>query len=332
MRKSIYSKNEIFKKCFEKISSLINEGICVEDLPTKLEDEYLPNESKLFIKDLGSVKYFKKVDRLQIIYRILSIVVLLQFLINFLLVVLFASITKESPTANIDFNYFSMPMLYSLGGLFLSILLVVNSFWENVASTTIVLISFLFFSQVYNEAFIIFETTSFFYWIPIIIFVSVFLLTARLAFPKRERKLILLKRLKKNNIALSSIPEELATYAKQFDDSSLLGSYSKVPDSKEFFKNLPYKTKKNPTEDELFNWVSKKKRNNFLLLLVMGIFLLGYIALSVFAPQEKVDVYLMIQFFLGVALWLYLFMKRESLKKINSEYIENAVLELKGES
>lgn len=331
MRKSIYSKNEIFKKCYDKVSSLVSEGVKVEDLPSKLEGEYLPNEIKLLIKDLGSVKHFNKVDRIQIIYRILSILVLLQFLINFLLVVFFASLAKDSTSANVDFNYFSMSVFYSLGGLILSILLVVNSFWENVISTTIILISFFFFSQVYNEAFIIFDTTSMFYWVPILIFVSVFLLTARLAFPKRERMLRLMKRLKKYYIEITSIPEELVTYSKQFDETSLLSSYSKVPDSKEFFKNLPYKVKKDPTENELVNWVTKKKRNNFILLLLLGIFLLGYVAIFIFAPFEKVDVSQMIQFFIGVGIWIYLFMKRESLKKINSEYIENALLELKGE-
>jgi len=332
MRKSIYSKNEIFRKCYYKLIALISEGIKVADLPSNLENEFLPNEIKLLLKDLGSVKYFKKVDKVQIVYRILSIIVLLQFIINFLLVVFFASLAKDSTSANIDFNYFSMSVFYSLGGLIIAILLVINSFWENIISTTIVLISFFFFSQIYNDAFIIFKTTSVFYWIPILIFISTFLLTVRLALPKRERMLSLLKRLKKNEIDIFSIPEELSAYSRQFDENNLLSSYSKAPDSKGFFKNLPYKAKKNPTENDLLNWVSKKKRNNFILLILVGIFLLGFLAIFMFAPFEKVDVYQMIQFIFGIGIWIYLFLKRESLRKIDNNYIKEAILSLKGEN
>ncbi len=96
MRKSIYSKNKIFKKSYDKISSLISKGVKVENLLSILEGEYLPNEIKSFIKDLGSVKYFNKVDRIQIVYRILSIIVLSQFVVNFLLVVFFANLAKMS--------------------------------------------------------------------------------------------------------------------------------------------------------------------------------------------------------------------------------------------
>ncbi len=330
MRKSIYSENEIFEKCYDRISSLISEDVKVEDLPSKLEEDYLPNEIKLLIKDLGSVKYFKKVDRIQIIYRILSFVVLLQFIINLLLVVFFASLAKDSPTANVDFSYFSMPVFYSLGGLILSVMLVVNSFWENVFSTGIILISFLIFSQVYNDAFVIFETTSMFYWIPVLVFISVFLLTVRLAFPKRERMLLVLRKLKKNGIDISSIPEELVTYAEQFDDSSLLSSYSKAPDSKEFFKNLPYKIKKNPTEDELLNWVIRKRRNNNILIAILGLFLFTMIALIISVGLEKIDVYEIIQMFLGLGGWVYLLLKRESLKKIDTNYINTALGDIKG--
>ena len=332
MRKSIYSKNEIFKNCYNKISSQIKEGVKVENLPSNLENEFLPNEIKLLIQDLGSLKYFKKVDKVQIVYRILSIIVLLQFIINFLLVIFFASLAKDYTTANIDFSYFSMSVFYSLGGLILSILLVINSFWENPISTMLVLISFFFFSQVYNETFIIFKPTSVFYWLPILIFVIVFLLTIRLAFPKRGRMLILLKKLKKNGIDISSIPEELVAYSKQFEESSFLYFHFKVPDPKVLFKNLPYKIKKNPTEDDLMNWVSKKKRNNFILLLLLGIFQLGYLAIFFFAPFDKVDVYQLIQFCLGVGIWIYLFTKRESLKKINKKYISESLLLLKNEN
>ncbi len=225
-----------------------------------------------------------------------------------------------------------MSVLYSLCGLILSILLVINSFWENVISSTIVLISFLLFSQIYNDAFIIFQTSSVFYWIPTLIFISTFLLTVRLVFPKRGRLLSLLKQLKKNEIDVFSIPEELSTYSKQFDESGLLSSYSKVPDSKVFFKNLPYKVKMNPKEIDLMYWVSKKKRNNFILLLLLGITSFGYIAILIFVPFEKVDVNQMIQFCLIIGIWVYLFTKRKSLKKIDSEYIKQALLYLKGEN
>jgi len=329
MRKSIYSNNEIFNKCYNKIFSLINEGVEVKDLPSNLENEFLLNEIKLLLKDLGSLKYFKKVDKIQIVYRILSIMVLFQFIINFLFAVSLASLAKDSTSANIDFNYFSISVFYSFSGLIIAILLVINSFWENLISTTIVLISFFFFSQFYNEAFISFKTTSVFYWIPVIIFISTFLLTVRLVFPRRQRMLHLLKLLKKNEIDITSIPEELSIYSKQFSEKSLLSSYSKVPNSQEFFKSLPYKVKKNPTENDLLNWVSKKKRNNFIILVLLGVFLLGYLALFVFAPSEKIDVDQMIQVIVGIGIWIYLFLKRESLNKIDHNYINEAILSLK---
>ena len=96
MRKSIYYKNKIFIKCYDRISSLISEGVKVENLLSIPEGEYSPNEIKSIIKDHGSVKYFNKVDRIRIVYRILSMIVFSQFVVNFLLIVFFANIAKMS--------------------------------------------------------------------------------------------------------------------------------------------------------------------------------------------------------------------------------------------
>lgn len=329
MRKSIYSSNEIFTACYSKISTLIEGGIKVDELPAKLESEYLPKEIKLFVDDLGLVKSFKKVDNIQILYRILAVIVLLLFIMNFLFVVVFASIAKENPSVKVDFAFFSLPILFSLIGIFISILQVINSFWESPTFSNIILISFFFFSQVYRETFIIFKSTSAFYWLPVIIFVSTFLLTIRLVFPTRERMLRLLKKLRQNGIEISSIHEELSTNIQNQNKTSILKFYEQKPNSKEFFYNLPYKVKKNPTEVELITWVKKKRRNNNIFLALLTIFICAYGVLFAFTPADEINVYEIIQLLLGIVFWIYLFLKRKSIKRIDENYINTALAEMK---
>lgn len=332
MRKSIYTNSEFFSNCYNKICALLNEGTEVDAIPEKLDSEYLPKEIKLLLNDLGLVKHFQKVDKIQIVYRILSIIVFLQFVLNFLFVVFFASLAKDTPSANVDFAFFSIPILLSLVGIFLSILLVINSFWENHISTVIIFISFLFFSQVYTDTFIIFNSTSIFYWVPILIFISTFLLTIRLAQTKRARILRLLKMFKQNGIERSSIPEEFSIHSQNNSESNILKSYSKKPNPKDLFKNLPYKVKKNPTESDLRKWIYKKKINNIILLVLTSILILFIITLIIFSPRKDFNVYEMIQFIFVIACFNYLLLKRNSLNKIDDEYLSNALNEIKGNS
>jgi len=325
MRKSIYTSCEIFKACYKKILSLLVDRIAIEKIPKELESTYLPKETELFLYDLGLLKRFRHVDRIQIFYRILSIIVLLQFIVNFLFLIFFASLANETTSENIDFTFLSMPILLSLVGIAISILLVVNSFWENIISTVIIVISFLGFSQIYNETFIIFKSSTLYYWIPVIFFILAFILTIRIGLPKRERLLRLIKKFKKCGIDISSIPEELAIHSYNKTESNIVKLFSKAPDPKLFFKNLPYKVRQNPTEDDLIKWTTKKKRNNKIFLILTGIFILAIIALIIFAPRNDFSVYEMIQFFFVIGFFIYLFLRRKSLLRIDDKYILDAL-------
>ncbi len=332
MRKSIFTSCEIFITCYKKIQSLLSEGMDIEKVPKELESTYLPKEIKLFLYDLGLLKRFIKVDKIQIVYRILSIIVLLQFLLNFLFLIFFASLANDTSSANVDFTFLSMPILLSLVGIAISTLLVINSFWENIISTVIIFISFLFFSQIYNETFIIFKSSSFLYWIPVVFFLLVFILTIRMGLPKRERLLKLIKKFNKCGMDIASIPEGLAVHSHNKTEFSIFKLFSKAPDPKLFFKNLPYKVMQNPTESELIKWIYKKKRNNKILLVLTGVFILFIIVFIVFNPYNDYSVYEMLQFILVITIFFYLIIKNKSLKNIDDDYISQALINIKNKS
>ncbi len=330
MRKSIHSNIEIFKSSYNKICELVDNHVKVDEIPHRLEAEYLPNEIKELIEDIKRIRTFKKIDKVHIIYRCLSIIVLLLFIANFLLLVSLASLAIKNPTSTTDLSFFSMPILFSLAGIILSIILVINSFWENQFLTGLILISFFFFSQVFTDTFIIFNSSSIFYWLPIMIFIITFFLTVRLALPKRERALRLLKKLDKIGVEISSIPEELFANTSNLNQTGFFESFSRPPNSKAFFKNLPYLVKKNPTSADLINWTQKKKGNNVIFLVLTGVIILLIITLLIIIPLSDFSVYEMIEFISIIAFFLYLFFKRKSLNKIDDSYISNALREIKG--
>jgi hypothetical protein len=320
MRKSISSNNQNFKVVYNEICTLINNGIKVDELQEQLEKSYLPNEVKTLLNTLGSVKKFTKVDKIQIIYRIIAFIVLLQFVIN----LLFLAFLYSAPNiahANVNNTFLSFPILLSLIGIIISILLVINSVWENSIYAVIVILSFLFYSQVYNDTFIIFKTTSVYYWIPLLFFVLAFLMTLRTMLPQREKILKLLKNLRQNHIEITSIPDELSNEEKGYTWKGIIDSLAKTPNSKNFFANIPYQVKKNPTESDLGKWINKKRRNNKILILIVGITIFVYLSISVFLGIQGFDIYEFLEFLLLIGFLGFLLIKKKSLDKIDNEYV-----------
>jgi hypothetical protein len=329
MRESIYTNNEVFDNCYKKVLTHLNEGIKAKDIPKKLDSEYIPKEMKQFLIDLGLLKYFRKVDKIQIVYRVVSILVLIQFILNLLFVSFLGQLAIDAPSDNIDYSTFSIPILFSLAGVCISILIVINSFKESIYSTVVIFISLLLLSQVYNDIFIIFKTTSLFYWIPVLIFIAALFLTIRNSLPKRERMLRLLKKFKKCGIEIASIPEELVFHSKEFSESNIFKMYSKEPDPKSFFKNLPYAVIQNPTEPDLRKWLNKKKRNNKILIIVCSIYALFMVVLMFSFSISEIGVYEMIIVLFIIGFIISLFLRRSGINKIDEKYLSEALMNIK---
>jgi len=207
-RKPINETKERFRIALKKVTDLIVNGTDPSDIHNYLKTEYQEKEIIGLIENLRRLKNFKKVDTISVIYRILTILYFILLVVNLYIMTFLFNLQQELTSVETKID-FASPASGSLVGALIFIFVIFNAFKETALGDIFVMLLVSIFSSFAFDIFILFKESSIYHWIPIIIYLAIFVLSFRAIKGKRIELLTFSKQIKKSGLNLEPVFHKL---------------------------------------------------------------------------------------------------------------------------
>lgn len=207
-RKPINETKERFRIALEEVSDLIVNGTDPSEIPNFLKTEYQEKEIIGLIENFRRLKDFKKVDKISVIYRIITILYFILLIANLYIMIFLFNLQQELTSLETKVD-FAGPAFGSLVGALIFIFVIFNAFKETALGDIFIMLLVSIFSSSALDIFILFKESSIYYWIPIIIYLAIFVLSYRPLRGKRIQLLMFSKQIKKSSLNLEAIFSKL---------------------------------------------------------------------------------------------------------------------------